>query len=47
MNLYQLIHPYQQDLAAACQHRVSAKVGELNTGKQTLGRMLEEANGGG
>jgi len=47
MNLYPLIHPYQQDLAAACQDRVSAKVGELNTGKQTLARRLEEVNGGG
>jgi hypothetical protein len=47
MNLYQLIHPYQQDLAAACQDRVSAKLGDLNTGKQTLGRRLVEANGGG
>ncbi len=34
-------------LAAGYQHKVAAKVGELNTGRQTLARLIHEANGGG
>jgi len=40
-------HSHQPDLAAGYQGKVAAKVGELNTGRQTLARLLEEANGGG
>jgi len=40
-------HSHQPDLAADYQGKVAAKVGELNTGRQTLARLLEEANGGG
>ena len=40
-------HSHQPGLAAAYQSRVAVKVGELNSGRQTLARLLEEANGGG
>ena len=40
-------HSHKPDLAVAYQSKVADKVGELNTGKQTLARLLEEANGGG
>ena len=40
-------HSHRPDLAAAHQAKVAAKVGELDAGRLTLARLLEEANGGG
>jgi soluble lytic murein transglycosylase-like protein len=38
-------HSHQPDLAADYQGKVAAKVGELNTGRQTLARLLERPMG--
>ena len=40
-------HSHKPDLAVAYQSKVADKVGELNTGRQTLAKLLQEANGGG
>ena len=40
-------HSHQPGLAAAYQSKLAVKVGELSSGRQTLARLLEEANGGG
>jgi len=40
-------HSHKPELAAAYQGKVADKVGELNAGRLTLARFLEEANGGG
>ena len=40
-------HSHRPDLAAAYQAQVAARVGELDAGRPTLAKLLDEANGGG